>query len=288
MFTQHLTRSTARIATAAVGCALAVTTVVGTVPAGATEATDASARAGARLDRTLQDTRIKESSGLAASSRFDGVVLTHNDSGDESRIYAVDHAGRTQAIWTLDGARSWDWEDISSGPGHTFWVGDIGDNDLEKPNLMVYKFTEPTRLRNRTLSPSQYTGYSFVYPGGVSRNAEALLVRDNGQLTIVTKDKNGGAVFQAPKTLSSTKDNVLRRVASAPAIITGGAVSPDGSRIVLRSYRKVYFYTSLVKAPYRVVGVSDPGESITYAASGGSLLTGAEGVRSPVWRTGLG
>lgn len=284
---QHRTRSTARIATVALGCALAVTAVVGTVPGGAAQAAGSSGQAG-QLDRTLQDTRIRESSGLADSSRFGGVVLTHNDSGDDSRIYAVDRAGRTQATWTLDGARSWDWEDISSGPGHTFWVGDIGDNDLNKPNLMVYKFTEPTRLQNRTLSPSQYTGYSFVYPGGVSRNAEALLVRDNGQLTIVTKDKNGGAVFQAPKNLSTSKDNVLHRVASAPAIITGGSVSPDGSRLVLRSYRNVYFYTSLVKAPYRVVGVSDPGESITFTSAGNALLTGAEGVRSPVWRTGLG
>jgi len=284
---QHLTRSTARIATVAAGCALAVTAVVGTIPAGATQASTSTAQAG-RLDRTLHDTRIKESSGLADSSRFEGVVLTHNDSGDESRIYAVDRDGQTKATWTLDGARSWDWEDISSGPGHTVWVGDIGDNDLKKPNLMVYKFTEPTQLRNRTLSPSQYTGYSFVYPGGTSRNAEALLVRDNGQLTIVTKDTKGGAVFQAPRRLSTTKDNVLRRVASAPALITGGSVSPDGSRVVLRSYRNVYFYTSLVKAPYRVVGLSDPGESITFTSTGNALLTGAEGVRSPVWRTGLG
>ncbi len=51
----------------------------------------------------FQDQQIRESSGLVASSTTPGVVFTHNDSGDEPRLFAVGPDGRTQTTYTLPG-----------------------------------------------------------------------------------------------------------------------------------------------------------------------------------------
>ena len=80
------------------------------------------------LDRTITDDNIRESSGLAMSHFESGLLWTHNDSGGGQLIYAVAKSGSTAATVTLAGAGSRDWEDIASGPDHTLWVGDIGDN----------------------------------------------------------------------------------------------------------------------------------------------------------------
>jgi hypothetical protein len=58
------------------------------------------------------DSQIDESSGLGTSSYGDGIVYTHNDSGDTARFFAVNSSGATVAIYTLKGATAHDWEDM--------------------------------------------------------------------------------------------------------------------------------------------------------------------------------
>src|SRR6059058_4342891 len=76
---------------------------------------------------TIKDSRITESSGLAASHLHPGIYWTHNDSGDGPYIYAVDSStGKTVARVTLSGIGSpRDVEAISIGPGNQIYVGDI-------------------------------------------------------------------------------------------------------------------------------------------------------------------
>jgi hypothetical protein len=78
------------------------------------------------------DTRINESSGLAASACSDDYFFTHNDSGDGPRVYAVDRRGKTLTVFTVQGAESLDWEDMARGPGPggkpALFLADIGDN----------------------------------------------------------------------------------------------------------------------------------------------------------------
>src|SRR2546423_9647754 len=62
------------------------------------------------------DPRIVESSGLATSPDRDGIVYTHNDSGDVARFFAVDSRGETVAVYTLRGATNVDWGDMASSP----------------------------------------------------------------------------------------------------------------------------------------------------------------------------
>jgi hypothetical protein len=244
---------------------------------------------GAEVALRLGDPRIYESSGLALSRRHPAVLWTHNDSGDDPRLFAVGSEGRTLATLTLAGVEARDWEALAVGRDDrgrpALFVGDIGDNQGVWPEVSVYRVAEPARLRD-TAAPA--VRYRLRYPDG-SRDAEALLVdpRSN-RLYVATKDTTGGGLYRAPIPLRTDQVNVLRRVVRVPPAVTDGAFLPSGRGFVLRDYQAAYVYA----APGRRVGAFElplqfQGESITVTADGRSVLAGSEGPESEVWRVPL-
>jgi hypothetical protein len=241
---------------------------------------------GAEVVARLEDPRIQESSGLALSRRHPEVLWTHNDSGDRPRLYAVGADGRTLATLTLAGVEARDWEAMAAGRDDrgrpALFVGDIGDNLDQWPEVAVYRVAEPTRLRDATVPAVRYR---LRYADG-PRNAEALLVDPRGnRLYVATKDPGGGGLYRAPARLRTDQVNLLRRVARVPPVITDGAFLPDGRGLVLRDYQEAYVYA----APGRRIGALDlplqyQGESLTVSSDGRSVLVGSEGDDSEVWR----
>ncbi len=235
------------------------------------------------LERNLKDSRIVESSGLARSTRFPGVMWTHNDSGDSPRVFAVGADGYTKAVVSVSGASAADWEDMAAGPDHTLWVGDIGDNPRSRSTISVYKFTEPTSLGNTTVPA---TRYNFRYPDGQSRDAEGMMVDPEGRLYIVSKSSSDGAIFRAPSTLSTSSTNTLTRVASAPSYVTAASWAPDGESFTLANYSDAWTYPSLGGTPVQYDKPSlRQGESLEYSADSSHILFGSEGSNSPVYAT---
>ena len=98
---------------------------------------------------TIKEKSISESSGLVASRSTPGVYWTHNDSGDGPFIYAFDTHGDSRGIFRVTGAQARDWEDIAAGPGPQanksyLYIGDIGDNNKTRDEVIVYRVAEPT------------------------------------------------------------------------------------------------------------------------------------------------
>ena len=270
--------------------AVGLTGALAAVPAAASAvASAASVRsaAPATVQFTIADDRITESSGLATSRRFKGVVYTHNDSEDDARVFALGSDGRTRAVLTLDGVQARDWEAIATGSDDdgrpALYIGDIGDNlGGAWPEIWIYRILEPTKLTDQTVSSQRYR---FRYADG-PRDAEAMLV-DPGtnRIYIVSKQAGGGAFYAAPQQLSTTKVNVLKKVAAAPAMVTDGSFSPDGSRIVLRDYVFAYIFVRPDNELARLtLPVQSQGESITYTRDGRYLLSGSEGAHAKVWK----
>jgi hypothetical protein len=269
-----------RLTTAALACMALICVAL---PASAQEVEEAE------VALRLQDPQIHESSGLALSRRHQAVLWTHNDSGDDPRLYAVGSEGRTLATLTLTGVEARDWEALATGRDDrgrpALFVGDIGDNQGVWPEVSVYRVPEPARLGDATVPAVRYR---LRYADG-SHDAEALLVdpRSN-RLYVATKDPAGGALYRAPSPLRTDQVNVLRRVARVPPAVTDGAFAPDGRAFVLRDYQAAYVYTA---AGRRVGAFELPlqfqGESITVTADGRAVLAGSEGPDSEVWRVPL-
>jgi hypothetical protein len=248
----------------------------------------AAADGGPHVVFSFHDSRITESSGLAASRLHKGVYWTHNDSDDGPYVYAVDSEGRTVATVTLRGIQPRDVEAISVGPDGQIYLGDIGDNLGGKwPEVWIYRFTEPKVLRDQTVDAVRYR---VQYADG-PRDAEALMVQPKtGRVYIASKNEDGGHLYAGPPHLSTAGINVFRRVDDVPWV-TDGAFSPDGSRLVLRGYFWASEYTWRHGRPVdrsRLdVPLQEQGEGVTFGADGRSLLFSSEGKGSEVWQESL-
>ncbi|TJZ52903.1 esterase-like activity of phytase family protein [Streptomyces piniterrae] len=240
----------------------------------------------------IGDTRITESSGLAASRVHPGIYWTHNDSDDGPYVYAVDaESGRTVATLTLRGIGApRDVEAVSIGPDGNIYVGDIGDNRGGTwDHVWIYRFPEPKRLRDATVTAAQFT---VTYADG-PRDAEALMVHPKtGRVYIASKKQDGGgALYEGPPRLSASGTNTFRRVSPIDLWVTDGAFSPDGTRLALRSYFGGRMYRWQDGRPKDLGSVSVPfqgqGESVTFAPDGRTLMYGSEGPNSEVEPVGL-
>lgn len=257
----------------------------------------------------LADSAVRESSGVAASARRPGVYWTHNDSGDAPRIYAFDSRGRALGRWVVTGARAADWEDIAAGPGPAkgtpyLYIGDIGDNSRGRKSVTVYRIVEPDARAARCPAqgcPTQPADALVLeYPDG-AHDAEALLVHPRtGDLYIVTKalgDHETTTVFKAPAPLSPAKPVRLAKLAqldipervfvSLVGGITGGGISPDGTRVALCDYLRAYEaivpagaeFDAVWKREFRPVplGLGAQHEGICYRPDGRALIVTSEG-----------
>ncbi len=268
-----------------------------------------------RVLARFKDTRIAESSGLAAASRSDGYFFTHNDSGDEARFFAVSRSGATLATFKVPGAKNIDWEDIARGTdeagGPVLYLADIGDNTAVRKSVTVYRVPEPIVDESRageTLEAAPAQAFEFVYDGG-PRDAEALMAHPKtGQLFVISKALDGSALYAAPNPLKANEPNTLRKVASidlepqprtirglrdviASRLITAADLAPDGSRLVIRTYTDAYEWmvpggdvaAALTRAPAHVpLPETRQGEAIAYSRNGGELWISTEGAGTPI------
>jgi hypothetical protein len=267
---------------------------------------------------TFSDPRITESSGLATSPHGE-LVYTHNDSGDQGRLFAVGLDGRTRTAWTVPGTEPRDWEDLARGPDEqgrsSLWIGDIGDNSAARDDgVLVHRIPEPEPNQQDEAATAPPTSFRLRYPNG-PRDAETLLVHpDTGRLYVVTKPFAGAAeVFAAPAVLDPNGPNALERVAEArvrstgtpggPGIgglanllVTAGDIAPDGSHVALRTYTDVYEW-AIPDGDLAAAFEGDPtvtelppreqGEGLAYTSDGRSVLLSTEGSGSPVDRVVL-
>lgn len=261
--------------------AAALLLVTGAVPALADDGE------GADRTFTVEDSRITESSGLAASKLHPGIYWTHNDSEDGPYVYAVDsRTGKTVATLTMKGVgEPRDVEAISLGPDGAVYVGDIGDNlDGSWDHVWIYRFPEPKRLADATVRATQF---DVTYADG-ARNAEAMMVHPKtGRVYIASKNEDGGGLYEGPEQLTAGGANVFRRVGEVPWV-TDGAFSPDGKELVLRSYfsaRRYAFENGRLGEDHAVsVPLQGQSESVTYTADGSAMMFGSEGEHSEVVR----
>ena len=245
----------------------------------------------------MVDPAAQELSGLALSRVQPGVLWAHNDSGDGPRLLAVGRNGRSRGIFEVSGAQAVDWEDVAVR-GQDLYVGDIGDNARQRPDIVVYRLGEPP-VDQGGGATTPATALRLRYPDG-PHDAEALLVDPRtGELVLVTKEFDGVAdVYVARPPQSAGAAIPLRRAARVDlgvgAAVTAGAVSPEGSVLALRTYDRLFVWSrrrgeSIARALRRrpcsppTVLREPQGEALALERTGRAALTVTEGP-APVLR----
>jgi hypothetical protein len=250
--------------------------------------------------------RLVESSGVAPSTRRPGVLWTHNDSGDEPRLYATDSAGDDLGSLRLAGARNVDWEDLGSGPcapaaGRCLYVADIGDNDHSRDRIVIYRLAEPEPPLDAsdTLREVPFEmATSLRYPDH-PHDAEAIAITPAARILIITKEVFGRPrVFivppreepQLPGQIDTLRFVGLLDIAPNLArlrVATGAAVSPDGSVLAVRTYSSMHFFrlrgdslpSPLTPPEGLIIPFVEPqGEGVTFVAPDVLVLTSERGL----------
>jgi hypothetical protein len=262
---------------------------------------------------------LRESSGLAVSRTQPGVLWSHNDSGDDPNLYAVDSSGRLLATIAVANAAAVDWEDMASGPcpeslraatsrdeAACLYLADIGDNDRVREELTVYVVVEPLLATTDAKRPAVAAqSFRYRYPGGPD-DSEALAVSPNGYVTIVSKGRSGTVDFfgipAASVARALTSGEVLTAEYRGDSGIepdgrigrqaTSAAVSLDGMTLAVRTYYEVFFYGAVqagqegsrwrdLKRPCSLGDAEPQGEAIDYLDSETLLLTSEQSQGRP-------
>jgi hypothetical protein len=266
----------------------------------------------AKVVARIKNSSVSESSGVTASRTMPGAYWTHNDSGDGPFIYAFDGRGESLGVFSVTGAQARDWEDMAAGPGPQLekfylYMGDIGDNQGSRSEVVVYRVAEPslnTSDRNSTKKRPQATEAAAAirlrYPDG-KHDAETLLVHPvSGNIYIVTKVLLvNPVVYEAAAPFSATKVSTMRRIGEirVPSlfggVLTGGSISPNGRRVALCDYFQGYELALPAGATdfndiwkQKMIGFDlgkrKQGEAITYRLDGKALLATSEGKQAPL------
>jgi len=259
----------------------------------------------------LQDERLDETSGIAASVAHPGLYYVHNDSGDTSRFFIISPDGSLKGIFYFTGDHSlarygvMDCEDIAVGTGPQagssyVYIGDIGDNNAVRKYITIYRVKEPA-MRAAGASVSVTAEPLFLkYPDG-ARDAEALMADPIDKLLyIVSKREDTVHVYTTPlnfntgDTVVPTKRaNVYFEGSGQPKWITAGDIAQSGQQVLLKSYTKVYYWKrvsgeaiwqTLQRTPAILPYTLEvQGEAIGFTTDGTGYYTVSEGVHAPIY-----
>jgi hypothetical protein len=249
-----------------------------------------------------------EASGIVRDPRRADLFWVHNDSGHQPVLYAVDSTGALAGEVPITGATNRDVEDIAvarCAEGWCLFFADIGDNLAAYAEVYVYRLPLPAIPSDAAVPAdpvSPVMTYTLVYPGG-ARDAESLFVdSDRGELGVVTKGRNGLVELYVAdlETLESVDGPVaLERVGRldvpigsnvSAQYVTAADLSPDGTRLGVRSYSNLYLFdwagsatfdTLAVPASFTLLPALEPqGEGLTFTIDGTRIYLASEGRES--------
>ncbi len=241
----------------------------------------------------VDDDSISELSGVVASHREPGVYWSHEDSGNDPTLFALDEQGTVISRHGLPDEFA-DFEDLAAATDPEtgealLFLGDIGDNGYSRDEIAVWIAAEPDA---HTDGDATATRMALTYPDG-ARNAETLLVDPlTLDLYIVTKEGSGPAsvyakraphVGEGPFVLES-----LGEQATLDLVATGGDVSMDGTRVVVRDYTttaRLFFrdgylpFEDSFAAEGCPIGLASEqqGEAVAFTADERGMITVSEG-----------
>ncbi|HKD98174.1 MAG TPA: hypothetical protein VKB69_11285 [Micromonosporaceae bacterium] len=232
-----------------------------------------------------------ELTGLVATGDGYAAVDGRNDVWGMRVVFLSKKCVRT-SLRTYPGSGATDPQDIAVDSDGTYWIADTGDDPVSPTRDTVH-------LWKLTSASGSFTRYDFSYPDG-PHNTEALLLDGDGSPIFVTKSIDGPAgiysysgKLSTSSTMTLTKSgtfapeqtgtpNKLGDHGQAQNAVTGGATSPDGTHVALRTLTDAYEWDvtggdvlAALKGKPRITRMpnEEQGYAIAYTTDGKNFVT---------------
>ncbi|WP_378175931.1 hypothetical protein [Aquimarina sp. SS2-1] len=179
------------------------------------------------------------------------IIYAINDSGNSNSIFLLDLKGEIKKEIRIPNTKNKDWEDLAYDHKHTLYIGDFGNNDNDRKDLVVYKISQissntPVAKEIRFTLEDQ----KKFPPKKKNRNfdIEAMIFRNN-YLYLFSKNRNSKfeGITKLYKMPAQPGNHVAKLIATfetcgdeKDCFVTGAAVNKDGSKIVLLTYNKLF------------------------------------------------
>ncbi|MEV6929271.1 hypothetical protein AB0M46_32940 [Dactylosporangium sp. NPDC051485] len=205
---------------------------------------------------TISDPQITDVSGLVVTA--DGYAVINDSKAERARakIFFLDEQCRPTRSVSYP-SNAFDPEDLAVAKDGTLWVADVGDNTT----LTGSSANRRSSIALWSLAPGGNSPviHRLAYPDGRARDAEALIMDEDGRPIIITKDPVGEIyALTGPLPANNANPEPLTRVGTfrpqttgttnpygivGTAVVTGAALSPDGKRAVVRTMSDAYEFT---------------------------------------------
>lgn len=200
--------------------------------------------------------KLDENSGIVSLEPEKIWVI--EDNGNEDKIYEVSFEGKILRSLKVKNAKNKDWEDLTKDDKGNLYIGDFGNNNNDRTDLVIYKIPNPLTMKGDSIVAEKikfnYPQQKAFPPIAAKRqfDAEALFYYDKA-LYIITKDRSDpflgkALVYMVPAikgtfeaqligTFNTCVDNPIK------CEVTAAAISPDGKKIVLLGYGVLWVIT---------------------------------------------
>lgn len=206
---------------------------------------------------------VNEASGLVKSRIWEDVFWTHNDSGDEARIFPIKKDGTVlKPEWMRDykgiqipDAVNVDWECIATDDKGHLYIGDIGNNSNTRRDLMIYVIEEP--YPTQTVVTNTKYRISYYYPDQkeipakkLNFDAEAMFWKD-GKIYVLTKHRaDTYTSLYRSDAVNSSEKRPAKFIArfNVRGQVSGADISPGGRKLAVLTYTSVWLFESRKKS----------------------------------------
>jgi len=266
----------------------------------------------------LEDSDIREASGMARSQREPGLLWIINDNGSKEIVHASDETGTQLGQFKLQKSKNTDWEDLASfrlDDTPYLMIADIGDNDAKHDRRTLF-FVEEPQLEKKGKAKVDWR-VDYVYPDG-ARDAESAAVDiDRQRVLILSKRDLPPRLYEAPLRLESDTTVTATLLGTVNSLHSpsrsevefapkskdwywqpvGMDISQDNRGAVILTYREVYYFQrqagqdwleALNSRPVRIsLGNFNNAESIAFGNDEREVIVTGENKNSRILRVDL-
>lgn len=190
---------------------------------------------------TQLTSEISETSGIFY---HEGNLWTHNDSGDDAILYAIDmNSGEVIHRVVIANVPTVDWEDITLDDDYVY-IGDIGNNSGNRKDLSIVKLPLSELMNDTAFATVMYFNYLdqtdfSSQPENNDFDAEAIVALGDSLYIFSKNWKNlKSRVYALPKSFEQYTASVVS-ILSINGLVTGADYSQEENAIILCGYNKL-------------------------------------------------